>query len=117
MNHVMRQQLHETQALKAHRSEQQRREDEAIARRNAQVNAEMERFEREQLQAAKKQYDAELNQQYYQEQERKVQEREERRYDPNLYKVIEDQNNLVTQVTQCADCDVTLGKQVVIKPH
>ena len=85
LNQVMRNQYNDTISQKQREAAEARRAEEAAARQAAQLNAEHDRFEREQLAQAKREYDQILGQQFQQEQLRKQREVEERRYDPNVF--------------------------------
>ena len=57
----MRNQYHDTISEKQRKAAHERARDEEAARNNARMNAEAERFEREQLNLAKREYDQILN--------------------------------------------------------
>ena len=111
LKEVMKKQYIETQAEKAARIKAERDVDAQEAARHAALNSEMTRIERVQNANNKSNYSKYLSGQLSEAEQRKRLDNEERRYDPNVEKLVEENARIGERILKCGKCDCTLAHE------
>jgi hypothetical protein len=111
---LMKNQYVETQAQKQARLEAERKWDAEEASRAAAKNAHLTKIEREINEANKKGYNQYLAHQVSETEQRKQFEVAERKYDPNVERLIEENQMIGERIVKCGKCNGTLAHERTI---
>lgn len=114
---LMQAQLNETLAQKQAREALERARDAEEAARTAARNAELARIEREIKETNKKSYNQYLSHQLTDAERRKQLDEAERKYDPNVERLVEENSRIGERIVKCGKCDHTLAHERTVLGH
>lgn len=111
LNSIMRSQYQETQAQKQGRLAAEKAEDAAQAARASIRNSEINRIERDVAETTKRGYNQVLSSQISNAQKMRQLDQDQRKYDSNTQRIIEENQRIGERIVKCGKCKGTLAHE------